>query len=213
MKKDDSRVKEKLYQLIDAVPEIERNPPKWSQCVAYADSDRCRKALDCLVEVAAMSAYCFSEQFWNIVSETALLLNMKNKTAICQKQIALLQEDNVILPLGWIAKKLENGALEVHIAQKLKGDWHTERRGKDGLASLVGKEGFHFKPHGKVGYVYYVRQGKITEVEWHEGEIIGATFSKYWVFPEKSLLTDEEFQEIYAELKEWAATKHIPFRY
>lgn len=213
MKRVDSEAKEKLYQLIDSVPELQRNHPKWLQCVAYADSAKWRKALDCLVEVAATSAYYFSEPFWIIISETALLLNIKNIAATCQKQIALLKDDNVILPLGWTSKKLENGTFEVHIAQKLKEDWNTARRREDNIVSLIYDEGFHFKPHGKVGYVYYVRQRKITEVEWHEGEIIGATFSKYWVFPEKSLLTDEEFQEIYAELKEWAATKHISFRY
>ncbi len=213
MKSEEAEVKEKIYRLIDSVPDRQRDHPKWSQCRAHADNAKWRRTLDCLIEIATTSGYYFSEQFWSIISESALLLNIKNKTALCQKEIDRLKEDKVILPFGWTSKKVGNETFEVHIARKLQEDWDTERRRKDNLASLIYEEGFHFKPHGKMGYVYYVRQGKITEVEWHEGEIEGATFSKYWVFPEKSLLTDEEFQEIYAELKQWAATKNIPFRY
>lgn len=213
MDKQQSGLKENIQLLIDSVPELHKKHPKWAQCIAHADKAKWAKALSSLIEIAVSSGFYFSEQFWNIISESAQLLNRKEEIAECQKQIARLKQDQVIVPFGWTSKKIGAGNFEVYIARKLQDDWHTERRRKDGLASLISKEGFHFKPHGKMGYVYYVNKGRITEVEWHEGEIEGATFSKYWVYPDKRLLTDDEYQRIYAELKEWAALKNIPFRY
>ena len=213
MNRKQLQLKENFQLLKDSVPELHKKHPKWVQCIAYADKAKWASALSSLIEIADSSRFYFSEQFWSIASEAAQLLNRKEETAECQKQITRLKHDQVILPFGWTSKKNGAGIFEVYISRKLQEDWDTERRRKDGLTSLVNKEGFHFKPHGKMGYVYYVSQGKIAEVEWHEGEIEGSTFSKYWIYPEKSLLTDEEFQEAYAALKQWAALESIPFRY
>lgn len=213
MNKQQSGLKEKMQLLIDSVPGLQRNHPKWEQCVAQAGNAKWAKALSSLIEMAVSSEFYFSEQFWTIACETAQVLNRKEQTAECQKQIARLKHDQVTLPFGWTSKKTGAGIFEAYTSRKLQEDWDTERRRKDGLESLVNKEGFHFKPHGKMGYVYYVNLGRITEVEWHEGEIEGSTFSKYWVYPEKCLLTDHEYQRIYSELKEWAALKNISFRY
>ena len=213
MNRKQLQLKENFQLLKDSVPELHKKHPKWVQCIIYTDNTKWDKALDCLIEIAAASKYYFSERFWSIVSDSAQLLNKMDEAAFCQKQIDTLKRDKVTLPFGWTSKKQGKGTFVVHYAQKKQDEWNADRRHKDNIESLLNEEGFHFKRTGKTGYVYYVSQGRITEVEWHEGEIEGSTFSKFWIYPKKSLLTDEEFQEAYSALKQWAALESIPFRY
>lgn len=124
-----------------------------------------------------------------------------------------MKENRIKLPFGWTSNKVSPGNFQLHIAHKQQERWDNERRQKDNIAGLVDSEGFHFKQYGKTGYVYYVSQNRITEVQWDEGEIVGSALSKYWIFPEKKLLTKEEYLRVYKELKEWAALKNTSFRY
>ena len=207
------KLKTNTFLLIDSVPDIYKEHSLWLQCTKFANQEIWDRSLDCLIQLAVESEHYFSGEFWKLSFELAESLKMQKQKDLCQKQINKIREDKISLPLGWTSNKVSPGNFQLYIAHKQRERWDNERRQKDNISKLLNEEGFHFKPTGKTGYVYYVSQKRITEVEWHEGEIVGSTLSKYWIFPEKKLLTKEEYLKVYNDLKEWAALKNTSFRY
>jgi hypothetical protein len=72
---------------------------------------------------------------------------------------------------------------------------------------LLTREGVHLKSHGPSGYIYYVANGKIAEIDFELGiDAIIIYFSRTvnWEIPKKLSLTVEEKQNIRIDIINWA---------
>ena len=106
-----------------------------------------------------------------------------------------------------------------HLSQSTMEKWVNERRNKDKLAKLLKKDGFHLKPHGRSGTIYYIEKGRTAEFDF---ELSGSNEydillffenSAVWTIPQKIQFTNEEKLKIKADLECWLANKKLRFQF
>lgn len=119
------------------------------------------------------------------------------------------------LPEGWTETQISQDTYITHVTEEEKNMWTQNRREKDGLRTLINKDGFHDKPNGRTGTIYYVFRDKICEIEY---EISGSKefdiclyFDqlKDWIMPDNSALTQSEKSEIKEKLIVWLTENKI----
>jgi len=119
------------------------------------------------------------------------------------------------LPNGWTETKISDNAYLTEIPQEQKDNWIKERREKDKVEQLIKKNGFHDKPNGRQGTIYFVDNGKICELYY---EISGAKeydiliwfdHLNKWFLPKVETISPIDKQKIKNELQNWLDSKNI----
>jgi len=119
------------------------------------------------------------------------------------------------LPVGWTETKISENEYLLHIPEEQKQKWKVEQRSKDQVELLINKDGFHLKPHGRDGMVYYAEQGKLCEIYF---EISGVPqfdllfeFSRLgsWFYPENLPISETEKEEIKQKFVTWLKKEKI----
>ncbi len=88
--------------------------------------------------------------------------------------------------------------------------WDAERHRKDDVEKLSHQPGFHDKPHGRSGSIYYVDAlGRVTECYWEYSGVpqyhilIPVSSLSEWILPKKAKLSAAEKSEILAKMRDW----------
>ena len=122
---------------------------------------------------------------------------------------------NEKLPEGWSQTKISENDYTMHIPQDQKDKWIEERHKRDNVNSLIKMDGFHLKPEGRSGTIYYVENGMLCEMDI---EISGAKQFDIliyfdglseWILPKKQLLNQDEKTQILERLKLWLEKENI----
>jgi hypothetical protein len=120
---------------------------------------------------------------------------------------------NQKIPDGWSETKISKDTYVTHIPQEQKDKWENERRKKDNINKLSKKDGFHDKPSGRAGTIYYVENGKVCELDYEISGVkefdILINFDQLteWIYPTKESISDKE--TIKGKLVNWLNKKKI----
>jgi len=93
--------------------------------------------------------------------------------------------------------------------------WNKKRRKKDKVEKIINKDGVYFKPRGRDGTIYYVKNRKICEIYFEMSGVkeydilINRSTIKNWNLPEEVKLNSVEIEEIILELKQSLIKKRI----
>ena len=125
------------------------------------------------------------------------------------------KDSNRKLPEGWKETKISENTYLTHIPQEQKDKWGNERRKKDNIDKLSKKDGFHDKPNGRAGTIYYVEKGKVCELDYEISGVKEFDILIYfdqlteWILPEIETLSLIDKQRIKLELQNWLDSKKI----
>jgi hypothetical protein len=206
--KTDTSPEQTIKRLVDYMPEFYGTHRQFINCVEFLDNREWELALDSLIELADETEHYFSEDFWLGLADAGDKMDLKDKANYCRKQIKRNEKDiKSKTPFGWTTIKFDDTHFQHHISEKLKEEWATERRKKDNVQELLTKQGVHLKSHGRSGYIYYVANGKIAEIDFELGvNALILFFSRTinWELPQKLPLNTEEKQNIRIDIINWA---------
>jgi len=119
------------------------------------------------------------------------------------------------LPKGWTETKISEILYITHVPEEQKQKWTDERRKKHHIQNLAKKNGFYLISDGRIGFVYYVEDGKICELDY---EISGAPEYDFlfnydrlneWFFPEQVTMSEETKNNIKVKFVDWLSNKRI----
>ena len=194
--------------MIYYIPEFYKNHKQFKNSIEFYEKKEFGLALESLVELTDETEHYFSQEFWTELSKAANTMEMNKVASYCKKQSKnTLKDLGYKLPFGWTTYKISENNFKVHISEKLKGEWKTERWKKDGIEKVLNKNGIHFSNKGRNGYIYFIENGKLIEFEW-ELEIGGIRLwfesENYWYLPTKSDLKKEDKLRIKNLIIEWA---------
>jgi len=119
------------------------------------------------------------------------------------------------LPPGWTETKISENVYQTHIPEEQKQKWRVEQRSKDHVELLINKDGFHLKPHGRDGMVYYAERGKLCEIYFEisgvpqfdllfEFDSLGS-----WFYPENSPIDETAKNDIKLKFITWLKKEKI----
>jgi hypothetical protein len=149
-----------------------------------------------------------------IVNRTELF-HTEKEACIFFKGLFMQKQQQNGLPSGWTETKISDNVYITEIPQEQKDKWIKERREKDKVEQLSKTSGFHDKPNGRHGTIYFVDNGKICELYY---EISGVKeydiliwFDQMndWVLPNMEPITPIDKQKIKKELQSWLDSKNI----
>jgi hypothetical protein len=72
---------------------------------------------------------------------------------------------------------------------------------------LINNNGIHFKSYGRSGFIYFVDQLRIAEIEFELGTnalILYYNKLANWSLPVQEIMTPSEKQKLKEELKKWS---------
>jgi hypothetical protein len=206
--KTDLKPEQTIRRLVDYMPDFYRTHKQFIDCVEFLEHREWGLALDSLIELANETEHYFSEDFWLGLTDAADKMGLTDKANYCRKQIKRNEKDvKSKTPFGWTTIKFDDTHFQHHISEKLKEEWATERREKDKVQELLTKEGVYLKSHGRSGYIYYVANCKIAEIDFELGVnalILYFSRTRNWELPKQIPLTTEEKQKIRIDIINWA---------
>ena len=102
-----------------------------------------------------------------------------------------------------------------HFAEVVKDKLAGERHQKDMLNELLTHNGFHLKPQGRVGTIYYIDNGKVLEIGYEISGVPQYDLLPYfdnietWAIPNGEPVHPKQKVEIRQQLIAWLKTKGI----
>lgn len=93
--------------------------------------------------------------------------------------------------------------------------WKQKRREKDRVNRLLEKNGFHDRPDGRTGIIYYVENGRVCEIEYELSGVkefdilINFDQLEEWFLPNNSMISPNEKAFIKEKLNAWLKEKKI----
>jgi len=102
--------------------------------------------------------------------------------------------------------KIDDTHFEHHYSNKTIEKWNNKRRDEDNVLELINKEGMHFKPRGRSGYLYFTYKSRIAEIYTElgfKGIIIQYRNTDTWQLPKNQKMTQEERDITLLEIKKW----------
>lgn len=197
-----------LQRIVDYMPNEYIEQRQFVNCKEYLEHREWGLALESLIELTSETDHFFSEEFWQELSKSAKVMGMDDAVKYCNKQLKRnASELNSITPFGWSTLKVDETHFQTFISEKLKNEWATERRAKDKIEKLLAKNGIHHKPHGRSGFIYYVKNNFLSEVEYElgvNGFIIWFDSVKGWVIPVEKEFMEGEKEEFRNSIIEWS---------
>ncbi|MGM0601399.1 MAG: hypothetical protein ACQETH_16430 [Candidatus Rifleibacteriota bacterium] len=82
-------------------------------------------------------------------------------------------------------------------------------------------DGFHWRPKGHKGTIYYIERGKLLTVTaevFHDPEkcdivVYGSKKNlEKWDYPDKKPLTSQEIEKVHRQLLKWLKARHWDYR-
>jgi len=202
-------VEQTIRRLVDYMPDFYRTHRQFVNCVEFLDKNEWELALDSLIELVNETGHYFSEDFLRGLADSADKMGLTYKGDYCRKQIKRNEKEvKSKTPFGWTTIKFNDTHFQHHISEKLKEEWATERRINDKVQELLKEEGVYVKSHGRSGYIYFVTNGKIAEIDFDLGAnafILYFSKTTNWELPERLPLTPEEKQNIRNGIMNWAS--------
>ena len=116
---------------------------------------------------------------------------------------------------GWIETKISEDTYVPEIPQEQKNNWDKERRENDKIGKLCKIDGFHNKPNGRVGTIYYVEKGKVCELYYEISGVkefdilISFEQLKEWTLPKINVISKNDKYKIKKELLTWLVANKI----
>jgi hypothetical protein len=204
----DCSAKETINRIVDYMPDFYKTQRQFINCLDFIEHNEWGLALDSLIELTQETEHYFSEDFWSGLADSADKMNMKQQASFCRKQIDRNAKDvKFKTSFGWTTVKIDDNHFQQHISEKLKDEWANERHKKDNVLSLIDKNGIHNKSHGRTGFLYYVTNRKIAELEYElgtQGLILWFNASCKWIYPAKQDLDNIEKGDIEKAIQDWA---------
>jgi len=207
-KKQESISPEKILQrLVEYMPDEYTEQRQFINCKEYLKANELGLAVDSLIELTSETGHYFSEEFWQELKKAAKEMNMESAVDYSDRQLKRNASDlNSITPFGWSKLKIDETHYQIFISKLLKNEWADERRKKDKIQTILKQDGIHHKPHGRSGYVYFVKSGQLAEVEYELGQngqmllfdsVIG------WTFPVEKEFENGEKDEVKNAITQW----------
>ena len=87
------------------------------------------------------------------------------------------------------------------------------RRHRDGVSNMA--EGFHFRPSGRDGFIYYRRGLHVLELYWEMSGneafdiLLSLDGIRHWHLPDLESIGEDEQRDIAARLREWLQSKNL----
>lgn len=207
-KKEQKTSEEILQRLLDYMPNVHMQGKEFTNCVAHVKRGEYILAVDSLIELTSGTNHYFSNEFWKELLKVCTELKLPGQALYCGKQLVRNAASPSCSPFfGSTMNKINNTCYEAHTSEKIKDEWANERREKDKVEKLIEKDGIYLKPHGRSGTLYYVKNGRITEIEFElgmNGLILWFDSVNQWSLPNKKNLTKDEKEEIKNAIVEWS---------
>ncbi|MFC5683825.1 hypothetical protein ACYE2N_01660 [Flavobacterium sp. MAHUQ-51] len=119
------------------------------------------------------------------------------------------------LPKGWTEKKISEDSYILNIPKKQYEAWKIERWKKDNIEEIVKLDGFHIKPDGRNGTIYFVKENKVCEIYFESSAVkefdILIFFEQLteWELPKRKPIIENEKKEIFEKILIWLEDKKI----
>ena len=206
--KESYSTKDRLLILKNNIPEHYHSHRQYKNFNDFYESTDYQLCLDSLIELCNETNHYFSTEYWLIIKELAIKMEMISNLKYCENQIERNRKEiNWKMPLGFTSNKIGEKLYETFISKINTDDWNSKRRINDEVVNLINQNGIHNKNKGRNGHLYYVENGKITEIEYELG--IGGLImffrnTKIWFYPNEVELTIEEKNLIKQKIVTWS---------
>lgn len=197
-----------LQRLVEYMPDKYVQKRQFINCKMYLEHNELGLALDSLVELTSETNHYFSEEFWQEIKKAAKEMGMENAVKYSEKQLKRNATDlNSMTPFGWTTLKVDDTHYQSFISKKLQNEWTAERRKKDKIEKILTIDGIHCKSHGRSGYIYFVKNRQVAEVEYELGVgglILWFASVDSWVIPIEKELDKGEKEELKNAIIGWS---------
>lgn len=197
-----------IKRVAEYVPDFYMDSDQYKACLSHIKDNAFEDALKDLIELADKSGHYFSEEFWNELSDAAVKMNMINEAEYCKLQIERNKTDlKFVTPFGWTIIKIDDTHYQKHTSDKKSEETAWIWRNKHKVHELIKKDGIHKKSLARDGFLYYVKDMKLTEIYYDTNSNkldISLNEVNNWVLPQKLALTDSDKAEIRNAITEWA---------
>lgn len=202
---------ELLLNLVSYIPEEHKQALPYQNCVAHLQQRDYPAAIHSLVELADLSTHYFYKEYYEELARAAAKLGMY---ALAESLLQFVEENRrqVCIPYGWSMGPIQKtddplvSTQETFISAKVRLEYKYQMFEKDNVAKMLGKDGFHFKSHGRAAALYYVKNGQLT---FFDCELDMAGMGVYmqslvcWYLPVMQNMTEEERNRVIEEFKAW----------
>ena len=119
------------------------------------------------------------------------------------------------LPKGWTEKKISEDSYLVSIPKEQIEAWKIKRWKKNNVEELIKINGFHMKPDGRNGTIYFVEENKLCEIYFESSAVkefdILIFFEQIleWQLPKRIAILESEKEQIRKKLKMWLNDRAI----
>jgi hypothetical protein len=197
-----------LKRQLDYMPEFYISNVEYKNAIESFEKQEYANVIISLIKLTEEEGHYFSEDFWNNVADAADQLRMNTEATYSRMQLERNRKDGIgVVPFGWTTIKIDDTHYMHRISDKLREEWALSRRQKDRIEDLINKNGIHLKSNGRNGFLYYVDNKKLAEIEYElgvNGLIVYFDAVKNWVWPIKETLTAEIIQKIKTDLIDWS---------
>lgn len=206
--KNELSVKHRILILKENIPEFYNTQRQYKNFIEFLENNEYELCLESLLEICDETNHYFSTEYWNIIKEIANQIKKESIVKYCKNQIERNRiEINWKLPLGFTINKVDDNYYQTFTSKKNTANWNSNRRIIDKVLDLKSQNGIHNKSKGRNGYLYYVENGKIAEIEY-ELEVGGLAMffrnTNNWFYPNEVELSLEEKEIIKAQIINWS---------
>lgn len=119
-----------------------------------------------------------------------------------------------LLPKGWTEKKISEDTYLLNISKEDIELWKIKKWKKDNVEKIINQNGFHMKPDGRNGTIYFVKESQICEIYFETSAakefdiLIFFNQLTEWELPRRRPITEDEKNEILEKLKSWLKEKN-----
>ena len=114
-----------------------------------------------------------------------------------------------LFPKSWTENKISKHTFLINIPKEELETWEINQRKKDKVNNIIDKDGFHLKPDGRNGTIYFVENKQLCQIYFENSAVkefdILIFFDKLseWKLPQKKTLLENEKIQIREKLIIW----------
>lgn len=205
-----------LTEVLEYTPELYKSSTHFTEASGFLADRKWDLALNSLVELAEESGHYFSEDFWLNLALCANKINQPSRKEHCHRQIERIKkETGLYAPKGWTIIKVADNIHTFQIARVIKERWKKVQHDRDNLQELLEENGFHLRPFGDGGTIYYIENGKVLEIDFKEDEsgkydmLLVFEEIKTWIKPFEQPFTGKEKEAVRSKLLAWLKKKQL----